>query len=86
MAAIHKSAFVGTAQAISSTEMPDEVRITLVEKLVRLYSQLNSDFRADEFRFQCRVYLCKNCDTITAGPLTNHKNHNSESHSDLAFH
>lgn len=81
---ITKSGYMLTAQAVADTEMPKEVRIALVERLVSLYKQDNDNFKEDEFRFLCRVYRCKHedCDSVEAGRVVDHYEHVATVHRD----
>jgi hypothetical protein len=78
-----KSGYVLTADAIGQTEMPPDVRIALVERLVSLYKQDNAKFDADRFRFMARVFKCKNCDEVTTDRLANHHEHTAQVHPEL---
>lgn len=82
---ITKSGYVLTAQAIAETDMPKEVRVALVERLVKLYKQDNPNFKEDEFRFLCRVYRCKDCENVEAGRIVDHYEHISTVHGIVAM-
>jgi len=83
---ITKNAFILTASAIAETEMEDDVRIALVERLVKNFAPANAKFDANRFRFACKVYRCKICPedspTTVAGDIKKYWKHVFDAHPD----